>query len=817
MDNKNRITLHTILTVLTLAILLLPLSQGDFFGSEGDWYSQHVGAAENLRQTMLNTGSLFPQFSTGGGGCNIYDLAYYGLLRPDVIFSCLVPGVEMKYIIAGYALLGVIASVNLCYIWLRRQKLAQWAAFCGSILLGAAACFYHAHHQIIFVNYMPFLILALMGIDRLLEKGKISLMAVSLFLIYMHSFFYAFSCLAVCLAYYLYKSNWRPDLRSFGKAALAVTISIGMAGVLLLPTAMDILSTSKDAGGFMSQPIDAVDLNLGGLLYYPYGCGMTLLALYCLLLSLSKKKKRILAAVLLICVLVPAVSLVLNGFLYPRAKILIPFVPLIVLLCADTFQELFERKQKWMLVPVVLCFLPAAFSPWQELMLLDGGILLLWVLAQKFLLKSERLQKGAFALILIIPVLVSIGVSKEEEDYLSVNENRQKHFTSVEIRQVVTDRRYRFDVLSNNYVNSNTLPGGGINKTAMYSSIENKLYADFYYDVMRNPISLRNRVVLMPNQNSCFNYFMGIRYLLTDVNNIPYGYQELTRKEDYVLVENKDVLPICYGTDKLLSEGAYEDLAFPYNMEALCSRAVVKGSASEKSFTPKMTEQTPEKLADVDATFATEEGKRLSFKTAETCTLPLTKPLKNQILIVSFEVKSPKGREVIIGINGMRNNLSAKSAPYPNGNHVFTYVLPPAADLDELEMEFSKGDYDISKLKVYTMETGDLHHEDISIPEITKGIKQDGKTMFSGSLEMKKEGYFITSYPYRKGYQITVDGREVNYEKVNTAFIGFPISAGSHQIKICYYAPGFKAGLAVSILSLLVLGLIILRERKKAI
>ncbi len=55
----------------------------------------------------------------------------------------------------------------------------------------------------------------------------------------------------------------------------------------------------------------------------------------------------------------------------------------------------------------------------------------------------------------------------------------KSHFTSAEIRAAVTDLRYRFDVLANNYVNSNTLPGGGINKTAMYSSIENKLYADF--------------------------------------------------------------------------------------------------------------------------------------------------------------------------------------------------------------------------------------------------------------------------------------------------------------------------------------------------
>ena len=69
----------------------------------------------------------------------------FGILRVAAarraVFSCLVPNLEMKYIIAGYALLGVIASVNLCYIWLRRQKLAQWVAFCGSVLLAAAACF----------------------------------------------------------------------------------------------------------------------------------------------------------------------------------------------------------------------------------------------------------------------------------------------------------------------------------------------------------------------------------------------------------------------------------------------------------------------------------------------------------------------------------------------------------------------------------------------------------------------------------------------------------------------------------------------------
>ena len=107
---------HLGLTIITVAVMALPAGGGNFFGSGGDWYSQHVGAAEALRQTIADSGVIFPQLVNIGGGSNIYDLAYYGLFRPDVMISCLFPGVEMKYFIAVYAAMGFIASVNMMYI-----------------------------------------------------------------------------------------------------------------------------------------------------------------------------------------------------------------------------------------------------------------------------------------------------------------------------------------------------------------------------------------------------------------------------------------------------------------------------------------------------------------------------------------------------------------------------------------------------------------------------------------------------------------------------------------------------------------------------
>ena len=84
---------------------------------------------------------------------------------------------------------------------------------------------------------------------------------------------------------------------------------------------------------------------------------------------------------------------------------------------------------------------------------------------------------------------------------------------------------------------------------------------------------------------------------------------------------------------------------------------------------------------------------------------------------------------------------------------------------------------------------------------------------------MKQDGYFVTSYPYKKGFQILVDGKAQKAEKVNTAFVGFPLEKGKHSIQISYKAPGFAAGAALSAaaMAMLLLSQIIvfLRKRKR--
>ena len=63
---------------------------------------------------------------------------------------------------------------------------------------------------------------------------------------------------------------------------------------------------------------------------------------------------------------------------------------------------------------------------------------------------------------------------------------------------------------------------------------------------------------------------------------------------------------------------------------------------------------------------------------------------------------------------------------------------------------------------------------------------------------MPKDGYFVTSYTFSKGYIVCVDGKEAAPVQVNKAFLGFPLQKGAHEIQIEFHAAGnVNLGLAL--------------------
>lgn len=89
--------------------------------------------------------------------------------------------------------------------------------------------------------------------------------------------------------------------------------------------------------------------------------------------------------------------------------------------------------------------------------------------------------------------------------------------------------------------------------------------------------------------------------------------------------------------------------------------------------------------------------------------------------------------------------------------------------------------------------------------------------VLDGSYQVSRKSPLL---PYDENFHITADGKEIQPERVNTAFLGVRIPEGNHQVKIWYEAAGSRAGLLLSGVAVVVGGIgIFLRttgQRRKA-
>lgn len=957
---------HLLLSCLALLLALGPAAvRGEFFGYGSDWLSQHLPLAETLRSTMLDSGRLLPLYLHLGGGSSVYDFAYYGLLRPDVLLGCLFPQVGMEYLLAGYSLAGIVLGTNLLFWWLRRrlrgEPLGARAAAFAAALYAAANCLFHAHNQLMFVNYLPFLILTLIGIDRMAEQGKGAWLVTSgLSLVYLHSFYYSISCLAVCG---IYAIDWVRGMRGACRAiadmryisepigamrgdhaqaqvcdlrgtregecpacagklrrsesgtkcekraksfvlrlAGCVCLSIGLCAVLLLPTGLDILSGSKDGGVFAAQ-LKLLDLTLEGMLYTPYGMGLTLISLYCLLTALAQRKTRFLAICMLAIAAIPAVSLLLNGLLYARGKILIPFLLPMLLLCAQVLCGFLQGSEKPPLWAGALCLVPWAAACTESgsiltnrLLLIDwllllGWILLDWLLMMGWVLwmrrtsmkrvftagpaKKTSVRTRCIALLLLVPCVVSWTLQMKA-GYV---EQAQINFSTVRqalkgaqqrIEQAEADKlqNARWEILSEGYKMSNYAPLPQMQRTSMYSSMTQQGYATFFYDMAGNAIPARNRVALVPGKNPIFNALMGVRYVtvkaaaagqetgtaaaaqaqtdaaasqatagISTSNQpraqieagaaaLPPGYEEIYRENGYVTGRNPDALPIAFGTDRLLSQKDFTDrlrelparekrkLTEALSLTAaktevrLCLRSDLSGderAAEARGLRPVTNQNSVDarKMRPVtNQTLAETGGARAG--TTRVSKAANDNGLQGKVLILEFDVTQANGREIIIDINGTRNKLSGSNAPYPNGNTHFTYILD-AHEAQTLHIEKNTNEYVLQNLQCRLLDfKAVLQSRDVWEPDTDVSHAGRGE-VFRGRIDMRRAGFFETSYPFRAGYSVTVDGESVRPRRSAAGFLVVPLTAGNHEVQIDFLPPGYRVGLGISLLALLLL------------
>ena len=957
------------------------------FGSDIDWSAQHYAFPDYFRKLFYSTGQFFPSFAPNlGAGENIYLLSYYGLYSPIILFSYLLPFVKMADYIQYSSMFLTFLSGVLFYRFLRRNKrrffvegsetlegksvgflksgqsddknvygevpggcendnkdegvsrdsffscFGPGMSLCLTIAYFIAApVFYHSHRHIMFVNYLPFLILSLEAVENWLENRKKWTLSLCAAMIILCSWFFSVSALVAVLVYAVYR--WLSvnsfDIKKFLKDGLCFAgrlfIAVMMAGVLLLPTLSALLSGRSKANIMVGLTDFIPRASLEYLAFSPYSLGMGVFAAVTIIYFLMCKNtaRRFLGVALSFCIFFPLTVFILNGTLYFDAKVMIPFIPIVVIACGEVLRDMkawgaavlkyrtavngekvlidselkeseenpdnmgrkfTEEKEaaenhgaplgcngkkiteekdagrRFQLAScIALCLVLTSFLYnfpfYAKLALLADGVIF-----ELFYILFKRKNKVIYlvAMVLVFPALAMVPINLSDT---ATSLARLRDFTREDyaaLSDVIEGQEgiWRASIAEDRKYTVNYIPTTAFYGSYLYSSTHHQAYNDFYFNVMNNENEYRNSALMTRSQNLFFESFIGNRYLISEKKDTPYGYEKLAESGSVTLYENRKALPIG-RTAEVIDAEEFEKLNNPEKMVALCCYAVrgelsgkwkkripAKKSgktdgAGKEAEKDEGTESLSENGSQDGAGKEAEKGSisliKEKVKYIGTIELPENEHIKKsergfridtkEEFALSYELpcEIPEGNLLIvecrvdnggkrrmdakIDINGVKNNLTNPKWRYYNNNTEFTFVLPPDR---KLNMVFSMGDYKVEDFKVYTADYESCMNSetDSFIPDKSK----TGGDVIAGSIDCRKDAYFVLTVPFDKGFEITVDGKEQEYECVDSAFIGFEMKEGLHELKLVYHAPWLRAGKWCSFFGLIIFILLIIAE-----
>lgn len=892
-------------------ILIFPLTAGILFllqntshtiaGSQIDWISQHTVLAEYFRQRFYSTHEFFPQFASElGGGQNIYNFAYYGLYSPLVLLSYAFPFLSMEVWFQIMGILTHTADGVLCFFWLNRH-LKKPYSICGAmVLMCSSAVVYHTYAQVMFVDYLPFLLLMLIGVDTCRKtKGKVLLIIGAMGTV-LTSFYFAPAAFTAVGIYVLCGTKIESTGKGTGRLKsvllflkdclwqlFPVFYGIVLSAFYLCPVLCTLAGGRSGGKDIQAADLFVPDVTVGKYLYKPYGLGMTAIAVMAVCMWIIRgrkigKERWKLALLLAVIFLLPVFPWLLNGGLYARSKAFLPFLPLVCFLTASFLETLSDQNQIFSGKQLLTCFAAAGAvllygavgSSGEEQLLLVLDLVMIGVgllftgtgLSSLFMsrgrqVKSKWLDRpdGLTAILTLMMVLaVSIGTAVLSRDTHTERALIQElHDPGVRIaaETILSEESYavRMEVRGDREyekANQNRILTAGQNLTTCYSSVENPWYTRFRQAIGLEK-STRNRLMLDAQRNPLFLRFMGVKYLIG--GDCPEGWTEVPLSGDAENQKEKvsagsqlrvyrqeKAAPLFYLTDQTMGEKAFQNLTWQEKQIGLLEYAIVpeqKESSQEKAGMENAGKDAEASLSECGVTFAGTESsdKTVSYTEAGKLQIRLKKAAagrifmeretqKGEYLFLSFRVKNNQsGKDVSVTVNGTKNKLSSIHTDYATGDDTFHYVFALPEGTKELSVIYGSGDYELEDISCLTGSVDENRNRSLyqNPVQLTQSSSGNG---YEGLVQADDSGWLVTSLPYDENFHITVDGKEIQPERVNTAFLGVCIQEGNHQVKIWYESAGSQAGLLLSGVAVVVGGIgiflrILLRttgQRRKA-
>lgn len=828
-----------------------------------------------LQSLFSGEGVKLFDLSLGMGFDTITTLHYYVLGDPFTFIEALFPE-HMLITIYNISVIVRLYCAGLSFlIFVRSFHQNGMKIVLGALIyIFSGFLFFSAVRHPYFINPMIYLPLMILGCEKVFQKKRPTLLIWMTFITTISNFYflYIISVILViyCLVRYAITYSKEENKKLFGLLKAGVTIGgfyiigILMACIVLLPVVYAFAHNGRmTVSPEMTNGMLIYDMKyyyrlLIGFLcsgmtpgYYTELCYATICVSSILLLFL-RRKYSVLQIFFVLCIAglcFPFVGSLMNGGSYVtnRWSFCLGFV--IALIFVFTYDDLFHQtKLERILLGIgcaiyvyAVCKRGYGLSYYEAELLAVTGITVIGI---NYYNEKKRIVYPNVVEKCVIYFLVITSLALHGYAYYSENFHGyvKQFLTASEVREITTggaleligeiddDSTYRIETYGDTARNEALCVK--YNDVSGYFSLFDGSVTAYYKDL--ELLNQRNayRIDNMDNR-TILNGLLGVKYFVTERKAAaPYAYKLIKEKTvndtTYYLFENLFALPLGIVYDTAISEETYNVLS-SLEKQNVVLQSVVLGE-EDKKMLPEVTEINTKNIHDLAYEMTAGDGleifkdKFVVKKAGATLTVNFISSPKAEVYLrfekliydtekssmITLLVKAEKEATKFLNLRSKYHNTYFGKDDYLVNLGYNIEGITSATVTFPCKGTFYYDKFEVSELTMdYFKEQYNKHKETAAQNLVVK------KNQISCDVTIDKEGMFVLSIPYSKGYTACVDGTKTSIVRANMAYMGILLPEGHHDIKLTYCTPELRLGALLSGLGFVLFGCVCFFLSKK--
>ncbi|PTK66253.1 YfhO family protein [Staphylococcus borealis] len=805
-------------------------------------------------------GNLFYASDFGLGGDYFTDLSYY--FSTNILFIINVLCIILLKTIIHINTQGLLFwMVNALVISIIKATIAMYCTYLYSKYLSRntwisiimAFLFVMSPLYYRFTVYWPFfsdvfiwLPLLLLSIERVFQKQKLGLFIVTVTLIMINNFYFAYYLCLIGAGYILIRIIFRhsKDIISRGKAIILFVISailgLGNSLFMFFHGVQSFLNNRRVPFSGTVDTFEKLNINTNIFFdnYLIVLLFLTIQALLCFKLY-KHYYYRLFAMLTLVFILlsfVPFIDQVFNGFSAPQKRwhfILSFNSAMLIGLFMKYFRTLKIKTYVFSNIIAELIIFASAityhkFVAWLILVPIVSiiGLLILILKDRHYRINLSYIFGIS---ILLLNIMVSFVFIKNQI-YFKDHEERANTFYINSSLYSSDLQRSLVNIMNNSKrederidwrVNEqdNTPMYQHFKGLSLYSSIFHHNILDYYYDALKINLaeeSLSRYQSTNGRQNIASLFSVRYMMLKDYQGNLPAYFKKIKTSGQYTIYENSLNLPSVKVTNNIYHS---KSLNTAIDREHAMLNGVVmdnKGT-SYKSSSPNLLSKVDMQHQNIKL-----NGKHRYKVTGEqggTIKLHLPKHLRDKYDDFYLTIKIKRGNpdsNYTVAINNYANHRLFNNSTYRTGVDTQLYRAQPDKNGDITITLSPDGEFyiDLQQLNGENYDTLKKAHRDAHFSAGYKDIKNGVQV----NLNHHDGGIAAINIPYRKGMHAYVDGAPAKVQKVNYMMTGVSVNKNAKQIVIKYQPPYWNTMIITSLISMLLSAIFIkncnLKKRK---